>query len=96
VLYMTSGSLTYISEGIHTTVGNWLLTVNTLCVAGICPFVGYLTDLLGRRNITIFGSLLLIIASVVIATSQSLGSAVTSMAIGGVGAGICELTAIAG
>ena len=93
---MTSGALTYILEDIHTIVGNWLLTANTLCVAGICPFVGYLTDLLGRRMITIFGSLLLVIASVVIATSHSLGSGVTSMAIGGVGAGICELTAIAG
>ncbi|KAL2064448.1 hypothetical protein VTL71DRAFT_4942 [Oculimacula yallundae] len=96
ILYFVSSGLVYISQGINTNVGNWLLTANTLVVAGTCPFVGYMTDLLGRRWVTIVGAVLLIISSVVMATSHSLGSAITSMAIGGVGAAICELTAIAG
>ncbi len=47
ILYFVSSGLVYISESIHTNVGNWLLTDNTLVVAGTCPFVGYMTDLLG-------------------------------------------------
>lgn len=58
--------------------------------------VGYLTDMLGRRWIAIFGSTFLVVASIVMAFTKTIGSAVTAQAIGGVGAGICELTALAG
>lgn len=71
---------------------DFLLTLHR----AICPFVGYITDLVGRRWVTLFGSVLLIIASVVQATSKSLGSSVLAQAFGGIGAGICELTALAG
>lgn len=96
ILYMTGGTLTYIGEDIGTQYPNWLLTANTLVVTAICPFVGYITDLLGRRWVAVVGSLCLIVASVVQATSQSLASSVVAQAIGGAGAGICELTALAG
>ena len=49
VLYFVSSALTNISETLGTKFGNWMLTANTLAVAAICPFVGYITDLLGRR-----------------------------------------------
>lgn len=65
-------------------------------MTAIAPFVGYLTDLLGRKWICVFGSLLLVIASVVMGITTELGSAVTAQALGGIGAGICELTALAG
>lgn len=96
ILYFTGGALTYIGFDIGTTLPNWLLTANTLAVTAICPFVGYLTDMLGRRWISVFGSLLLVISCIVLGVTKSLGSAVTAQAIGGVGAGICELTALAG
>lgn len=96
ILYFTGGALTYIGLSINTSIPNWLLTANTLAVTAICPFVGYLTDLLGRRWICILGSLLLVISSIVLGVTKSLGSAVTGEAIAGVGAGICELTALAG
>jgi MFS family permease len=48
ILYFVSASLTYIAADLHTDVVNWLLTANTLAVAAICPFVGYMTDLLGE------------------------------------------------
>lgn len=96
ILYFTGGALTYIGFSINTTIPNWLLTANTLAVTAICPFVGYLTDLLGRRYICIFGSLLLVIGSIVLGVTKNLGSAVTGEAIAGIGAGICELTALAG
>jgi MFS family permease len=96
ILYFVSGGLTYISNDLKTQLGNWMLTANTLAVAAICPFVGYMTDLLGRRWICMFGTLCLIIASIVMATADGLGQAVAGMAVGGIGAGICELTALAG
>lgn len=96
ILYFTGGALSYIQVSINTDIPNWLLTANTLAVTAICPFVGYLTDLLGRRWICIFGSFLLVIGSIVLGVTKSLGSAVTGEAIAGIGAGICELTALAG
>ena len=96
ILYMTGGTLSYIGVSINSNFSNWLLTANTLAVTAICPFVGYITDLLGRRYVAIFGSLCLIVGSVVQATAKTLGSSVTAQAIGGIGAGICELTALAG
>ena len=96
LLYFVSAGLTYISLTLNTEIGNWMLTANTLAVAAVCPFVGYLTDLLGRRWVCVFGTVCLIVGSIVMATAKSLGTAIVAMTIGGIGAGICELTAIAG
>ena len=109
---MTGGTLSYIGESVGTAYPNWLLTANTLAVTAIVPFVGYVTDLLGeylllhvrtflisrtgRRWVAIFGSILLVIASVVQATAHSFGSSIVAQVLGGIGAGICELTALAG
>lgn len=88
ILYFTGGALSFIQVSIHTTVPNWLLTANTLAVTAICPFVGYITDLLGRRWICILGSLLLVVGSIVMGVTSSLASAVTGQAIAGIGAGV--------
>lgn len=96
VLYFVSSGLFNISADLGTNFGNWMLTANTLAVAAICPFVGYITDLIGRRWVCLFGTVCLMIASIVQATAHSLGAAVAAQAIGGIGAGICELTAVAG
>lgn len=88
--------MTDISKAINTTIGNWMPTANTLAVAAICPFVGYITDMLGRRWVCIFGIVCLLVASVVIATAHNLATGIVAMTIGGIGAGICELTAVAG
>ena len=65
-------------------------------MAAIAPFVGYITDLLGRRWVAMAGTLFLLISSIVIATAHNLAGATAGMAVGGLGAGICELTALAG
>lgn len=96
VLYFVSSGLLSISLSIGTKYGNWMLTANTLAVAAICPFVGYITDLLGRRWMCLGGTFLLVIASIVQGTAQNFAAAVSAQAIGGIGAGICELTALAG
>ncbi|KJX97028.1 MFS drug efflux pump like protein [Zymoseptoria brevis] len=96
ILYFTSSALTPIALSIKTTTPNWMLTANTLGVAAICPWVGHFTDLCGRRVVALLGSVLLIVSSIIQATSYSLGQAVTAQAIGGIGAGMCELVALAG
>lgn len=96
ILYFTSSALTSISQSLGTTIGNWMLTANTLAVAAICPFVGYITDLMGRRSIALLGTLLLLIACTLQATAHSLAQAIAAQAIGGMGAGMAELVALAG
>jgi len=69
---------------------------NTLAVGATCPFLGYLQDLMGRRYITLMGCLLLIVGVALVGSTQTFGQAVTGMAFAGAGAGIGELTALAG
>lgn len=69
---------------------------STLAVAAIAPFVGYITDLLGRRWVCIGGTVCLLVSSILIAASYNFATVIAGMAIGGIGAGICELTALAG
>lgn len=62
----------------------------------MAPFSGYMQDLLGRRNITLAGGLVLMIGIVLLATAKSFGQGVVGMALAGAGAAIGELTALAG
>ena len=75
---------------------SWLPVSNTLAIAAVAPFMGYLQDLLGRRNITLFGSVVIMVGIALIGSAHSFGQAITGMALSGAGAGICELTALAG
>jgi MFS family permease len=42
----------------------WLPVSNTLVLAAICPFTGYLQDLFGHRRTTLFGSVLIMVGIV--------------------------------
>jgi MFS family permease len=84
-------------KDLGTTVGTgWLPTSNTLAIAAVAPFVGYLQDMFGKRYIALFGALLLCVGCVVVGTANSFGPAVAGMAIAGAGAGVGELTGLAG
>ena len=97
VLYMVGGSLSYIETALGATgKGGWLTVSNTLAITAVAPFTGYLQDLVGRREITLFGSLTICIGIALVASAKVFGQAVCGMAIAGAGAGICELTALAG
>ncbi len=74
----------------------WLLVANTMAIAATAPSVGYLQDLLGKRYIALFGSLCICVGIVIVGTAQTFGQGVTGMAVAGVGAGIGELTGLAG
>lgn len=48
----------------------WFVLANLLALAGICPFVGSLSDLLGRRYVALAGSLLVVLGIIVASTAK--------------------------
>ncbi|RDW74226.1 hypothetical protein BP5796_07668 [Coleophoma crateriformis] len=96
-LYFVGGSLEYMADdfGGAGTI-SWLSVSNTLAIAAVAPFCGSLQDIFGRRNITLFGCVLLMVGIVVLATGHQFGAGVAGMSVAGAGAAICELTALAG
>ncbi|KXS97771.1 hypothetical protein AC579_8823 [Pseudocercospora musae] len=96
-LYFSGASLSLIAEDIHAAnVIGWLPVANTLAIAAVCPFVGYLQDLFGKRYIALFGATLLVVGCILLGTAHHLGQALAGMALAGAGAGVGELTGLAG
>jgi len=52
----------------------WFILGNLLAVAGICPFVGSLSDLLGRRWVAIFGAALLVLGMIVASSATNMNN----------------------
>jgi MFS family permease len=48
----------------------WFVLANLLALAAICPFVGALSDLLGRRYVAMLGSVLVMVGCIVCATAK--------------------------
>jgi MFS family permease len=96
-LYFAGATLTFIAKdiGAADAIG-WLPVANTLTIASVCPFVGYLQDLFGKRYIALLGGLCLCVGCIILGTAHTLGQALTGMALSGAGAGIGELTGLAG
>lgn len=69
---------------------------NTLTIAAVAPFVGYLQDIFGRRYISLFGGVVIMVGIILVGTAHSFGQAVTGMSLAGAGAAVGELTALAG
>ncbi|KAK3070117.1 hypothetical protein LTR53_011017 [Teratosphaeriaceae sp. CCFEE 6253] len=63
---------------------------------GAAGAIGWLPDLFGKRYIAIFGALLLCVGCAVLGTAHTLGQALVGMSMSGAGAGIGELTGLAG
>lgn len=68
---------------------------NLLAQAAICPFVGSLSDLIGRRYVAITGGSLLVLGMIVCSTAHSMNTFICGMVFAGLGAGINELTSLA-
>ncbi|MCJ1266257.1 hypothetical protein MMC22_006140 [Lobaria immixta] len=73
----------------------WFVLANLLALAAVCPFVGSLSDLIGRRYVALSGAFFLILGMVVSSTAHSMNVFICGMTFAGVGAGINELTALA-
>jgi MFS family permease len=73
----------------------WFVLAYLLALAAVCPFVGSISDLVGRRWVALFGSGLLIISMCVASTAKTMNIFICGMTLAGAGAGICELTSLA-
>jgi MFS family permease len=73
----------------------WFILGYLFALGAVCPFVGSLSDLFGRRYVALFGTLCLIVGNIVTATAHSMNVFIGGMCINGVGAGLNELTALA-
>ena len=74
----------------------WMIIGNLIALAAVAPFTGAISDLIGRRYVAIAGSVLIIIGMCVSSTAHTMNHMIAGMTIAGAGAGINELTAIAG
>ncbi|KAI0480060.1 MFS multidrug transporter-like protein [Xylariaceae sp. FL0804] len=73
----------------------WFVLAYLLSLSAICPFVGSMSDLIGRRWVAVIGSTLIIIGMIICSLAQIINIFIGGMVFTGIGAGICELTAIA-
>lgn len=73
----------------------WITLSNILALAAVCPFVGSLSDLFGRRYIAIAGASFVILGMIIAATAQTMNVVIGGQVFAGIGAGINELTALA-
>ena len=95
-LYLFGGVPPYIYADIGgTDRWTWFVLANLLALAAVCPFVGSLSDLLGRRYVALIGACFLILGMIVASTAHTMNNFIGGMALSGIGAGINELTALA-
>ncbi|KAF4340743.1 major facilitator superfamily transporter [Fusarium beomiforme] len=73
----------------------WFVLANLLSLAAICPFVGSLSDLFGRRYVALCGASLIVLGMIICSTAHTMNVFIGGMVFAGVGAGINELTALA-
>lgn len=85
---------------IYTDIGGhdrwiWLVLANLLSLAAVCPFVGSLSDLFGRRHVALVGAAFIVLGMIIVSTAQTMNIVIGGMVFAGIGAGINELTALA-
>lgn len=73
----------------------WITLANILALGAICPFVGSLSDLFGRRYIALSGAALIILGMIIVSTAKEMNIVIGGQVFAGMGAGINELTALA-
>lgn len=50
----------------------WFVLGNLLALAAVCPFVGSMSDLMGRRYVAILGACLVILGMIVASTANTM------------------------
>jgi MFS family permease len=50
----------------------WFVLANLLSLAAVCPFVGSISDIIGRRYVALIGGCLLIIGNCICATAHDM------------------------
>jgi MFS family permease len=52
----------------------WFVLANLLALAAICPFVGALSDLIGRRWVAISGGMFIVLGMIVCTTAHTMNT----------------------
>ena len=74
----------------------WLAISNTLALAAVAPFAGAISDLIGRRYVSLLGAGLVCVGMIIVGTAHRMDVAIGGMSIAGAGAGLSELIGAAG
>ena len=56
----------------------WFVLANLLTLAAICPFVGSMSDLIGRRWVSLTGSIFLVISMIICGTAKNMNQFIGS------------------
>jgi len=52
----------------------WFVLANLLSLAAVCPFVGSLSDLVGRRYVALLGGSFLVLAMIICGTAKTMNT----------------------
>lgn len=63
----------------------WLLNSQTIAVGAIAPFVGTLSDLLGRRWFTLISLCFTVVGMIILGTTKNISGAIAAQVITGIG-----------
>lgn len=74
----------------------WVGMANTLATAATAPFAGAISDLIGRRYVSLLGLVFVMTGMIIVGTARRIDVVIGGTAIVGVGAGLAELVASAG
>ncbi|PIA91001.1 Multidrug resistance protein 3 [Cercospora beticola] len=74
----------------------WIVIGYLIPNSALCPFVGALSDMFGRKYVAAVGQILLVAGPAVVSNSHSMTQAIFGMVISGLGAGLNEMIALAG
>ncbi|KAK4557095.1 hypothetical protein LTR86_006076 [Recurvomyces mirabilis] len=81
-LYFAGATLSFIAKDIGQVEAiGWIPVANTFAIAAVCPFVGYMQDLFGKRYIALFGALLLCTGCAVLGSAHSLAQVLAGMVL---------------
>jgi MFS family permease len=72
----------------------WVIVSQFIAIAAIAPFVGTLSDLIGRRMAVLGGLACTVVAMIVIGTAQNITGMIAGQVLAGVGIGIQLLTTV--
>jgi len=73
----------------------WIIVSQFIAIGAVAPFVGTVTDLIGRRYVVLAGLACTVISMIVIGTAQSIAAMIAGQSMAGVGIGIQLLTTVA-
>ncbi|KAK0633593.1 major facilitator superfamily domain-containing protein [Immersiella caudata] len=96
-LFLFAGAPAYIYKdigGVEYWV--WFVAAHLLATAAISPFVGAISDFIGRRYVALAGSLCIMVGQVICGFAHNMDTFIGGMAMTGIGTGVNELTVIAG